>query len=184
MADGEERPRFDVYGTLLVVSFVMTLGAVLVLNYELSTNWKYDVFGGKTTAETWHNTQLRDLSKRYEVPYVEVRQVDIDEWNRINKGSKFPVTDYEWPKEYKLDVYPVDPRVDNLWAKTIPGKSEPDDVQKKALDLKAQLDILAPVEEPKKEPPKTEPPKADEPKKDDTKPPEKADAKPPEKADK
>jgi len=161
MADGVEKPRFDVYAMLLLLSFLMTLGAVLLLNYDLSESYDFKLFGDKPASHTWHITEFQEVGKHYAIPgYVEVRKQDMDDWEAIHKGEKFPIKkeDYEWPKDYDVGGHPVDPALDN--------QLNVDDAQKEA--KKKGLDALAAL-------------KPDEPKKDE-KPPEKAPDKVPEKA--
>ncbi|HLX62571.1 MAG TPA: hypothetical protein VKX17_14940 [Planctomycetota bacterium] len=166
MADGVEKPRFDVYAMLLLLSFLMTLGAVLLLNDDLSSNYGFKLFGDKPAGHTWHITEYQEVGKHYAIPgYVELRKQDLDDWETIHKGEKFPIpkADYEWPKDYDVAGHPINPALDN--------QQNVDDASKPAV-IKG-LEALAAV--------KPDEPKKDEPKKDE-KPPEKAPDKVPEKA--
>ncbi len=120
-----ERPRFDVFGTLLILTFLMTLGACLILNDDLTSHWGYKGILGDPPKDQqkWHLTEYRDLTKKYDNPsYVDVRKVDLDEWKAINtvdgKVAPFPVTGLpDGPADYKVNEFPEIDTNRNTWSK-------------------------------------------------------------------
>ncbi|MEI6232124.1 MAG: hypothetical protein WCT04_03675 [Planctomycetota bacterium] len=168
--DNADKPSFDVYGMLLLLGFLMTLGSTLLLNDELTTNWGFKLGGDAPPAQPWHITQYRDLTKNYSpnAPYIDIRKKDLDEWKVArNKtgavnGSTFPVKDFEWPAGYKANEYAVDPLSPNNWESVQPNTSDDATVAKEKAARLEQFNLLlnsvpkdVPVEAPK-EPAKTE----------------------------
>jgi len=119
MADSQiikiEKPPFDIYGTLLVLSFVCTGFAAFLLYDDLSTNWSY----GKTDSKV-----AVTLTKPNEDPVknpgiINVRDEDLKDWELIQKNAgvkspTFPVSDYKWPEGYNPLENPVRGETDNL----------------------------------------------------------------------
>jgi len=148
--DGSDRPVFDVYGMLLILAFCMTLGAALLLNDDLSSNWGFKLGGDAPAAQPWHITQYRDLTKSYNpnAPYIDVRQKDMTEWklarNRTGavNGNNFPVKDYEWPAGYKVNEFPVDPLSPNNWEYAQPNANDDAKTAKTKADMLEQYNLL------------------------------------------
>ena len=168
--DNADRPSFDIYGMLTIVTFLLMAGACYLLFDDLSSNWGFVMFGDKPNAKrATHLTEYRDIGKIS--PYVILRQEDRDDWDNISEsikgGKDFPVKDYEWPKGYDPVKFPVQPSVNN-WAKT----QDPQDGDKWKAAFEALLAAAAEKEvapEAPKAPEKTAPEKApDAPKTDDT----------------
>jgi len=115
-----EKEPFDVYGMMVILSFVFTLGAVLVLNQELTTNWgarNFLMFGDEHKPVPIHVTQLnRDPKKRADI--IDLRKEDKDDWKlalKNREGSdRLPVSNFEWPAGFDPLENPVLPDQDNL----------------------------------------------------------------------
>jgi hypothetical protein len=157
-----EKPKFDVYGMLLVLSFLMTGVAAFLLNDDLSSNWGFKLFGDKdSTKRATHITELHDLTRP--TPYVVLRKEDIEDWKAIPEdvrgGKEFPVKNWEWPEGYDVYANPVLPNGDNL------SKIKEDQIQKllSTAEKEAPPEPVArkeePKETPKETPPTPEPPK-------------------------
>jgi len=165
-----ERPAFDVFGAILVLSFLATLGAALLMRQELVDNWGYGI--DKSSAEfrdkAVHISEMNKDPKKYE-DYVQVTDTDLKEWEMIKgKGTPFPVTNFKWPEGYDPLENPVKPGANNL--ETIP------EAQRGALmkDWSPAGEGAAPAptekkEEEKKEETKTEPAPAPAEKKEEAK---------------
>lgn len=111
-----ERPVFDVYGTMLILGFVATLGATLILRQELIENWGWAV--EKTDAAFTNRavniTQINDNPEKYP-NYVKVTETDLKEWRLIKgENTPFPVSSFAWPEGYDPLENPVKPGADNL----------------------------------------------------------------------
>ncbi len=165
-----DKPSFDVFAMLLLLGFLMTLGAALLLNDALTNDWGFKLGGDAPPAQSWHLTQYRDLAKNYNpnAPFIDVRKKDIEEWERArNKtgkenGKAFPVKDYEWPAGYKVNEFPVDPSKSNNWEDAQPNANDAPEVAKTKAAFLEQYNLLltaaavAPVPEAPKETPKDE----------------------------
>jgi len=159
-----DRPAFDVYGAILVLSCLATLGAALLMRQELLDNWGWGV--DKANSEAMHPavhiTEMNKDPDKYR-DFVQVTDSELAEWEKIKgKGTKFPVDSYKWPEGFDPLENPVKPGANNL--ETIP------EAQRNALmkDWTPASEGAAPAE--KKE--GTEPPpaeKKEEAKKEETK---------------
>jgi hypothetical protein len=110
-----EKPPFDVYAMMLILSTLLTLGACLLINDDLSKNWNFWVDKTDKAAldKATHITQITDDPAK-DVG-LKIQKVDLEEWAKIKgKGSKFPITDYEWPAGYDPAKSPVRGDTDNL----------------------------------------------------------------------
>ena len=145
-----DKPSFDVYGMLLVLGFVLTLGSTLLLNDSLTSDWGFKLGGDAPAQQSWHLTQYRDLTKTYSAnaPYVDVRKKDLDEWkkahNRTGKenGDNFPVKNFEWPAGYKVNEFPVDPLKANNWEEAQPNPNDSAEVAKTKAATLEQYNLL------------------------------------------
>src|SRR5258707_368852 len=96
-----DKPGFNVYGMMVVLSFFMMLGACLLLNDVLAESWGFKLGGDPPKLQSWHITEYRDLNKNYSsnARYLDVRQKDLDEWKLARNdsgapnGDNFPVKD-------------------------------------------------------------------------------------------
>lgn len=137
-----ERPGFDVYAMLLVLSFFFLLGATLLLNDDLDKNWGFWLPPENLPKKAEHITEINDEPAKFP-GLIKVRDVDVAEWKLAYEGyygkkvsdEDFPVKDYKWPSGYKPLEHPVMPGADNL--QTVPkdqiealmqGYKGPDDV--------------------------------------------------------
>ena len=167
-----DKPVFDVYAMLLVLSFVFTGGAALLINADLTNKWNFWSPKGDIK-QKWYITQMNDKEDQFP-KYTKLRKEDLDDWKRINGVDKFTVSDYEWPEGFDPLVNPVLPNTDNLAgipeaARTalMKGYSGPSDasVPEKAPESKESGGDK--TEAPKTDAPKTDAPKTDTPAKVD-----------------
>ena len=106
MADAAEKPPFDIYAMLLVLTFVVYLGGFLLVNDDLSTNYGFKLFGETDKSKrATHITEIHDVGK--ESPYVIIRKEDLDDYKAIKGGQDLPVKGYTWPEGYDPYKNPV-----------------------------------------------------------------------------
>lgn len=137
-----DRPGFDVYAMLLLLSFCFLLGATLLLNDDLDKNWGFWLPPENRPAKAERITQINEDPAKYR-EFINIREVDLKEWalaRESETGKKvslddFPVKDFKWPEGYDPLVNPVLPGADNLDAlkggpldKLMQGYKGPDDV--------------------------------------------------------
>jgi len=120
-----EKPSFDVYAMMLILGFLATLGATLVMKKDLDENWRGTSADGRMpkVAEgvTKFNSQTdadrvggQKLSKE-----PEVTAEDLEDWTRIaelNKELALP----DKPAKYK--PYPAWYKPTKNAVSTLPGK--------------------------------------------------------------
>lgn len=132
-----EKLPFDVYAMMLILSFLAVLGAILLLNDDLTKNW-YQGQEGKEVSEyiTQVNEQVGD-NKNNE---PQISEKDRRDYKLIIKDASIPsFKEYpEWLKPAK----PVDPT---------PGKDNTDGVPQNVLDT-LRNDYKDPVYTPDVEP--------------------------------
>src|SRR5437899_2059257 len=101
-----EKPPFDVYGMLLILSFIFTIGATLFLNDELDKNWDFWADKANAPKKAVTITEINDdptnTSKK---DLVNVRKKDLEEWDIAAKSvygakAEFPVKDFKWPEGF------------------------------------------------------------------------------------
>jgi hypothetical protein len=113
MADAADKPKFDIYGMLLVLTFLVYLGGFLIVNDDLTNNYGFKLFGDKDTSKhASHITELHEPNK--DSQFVSLRQEDLNDYLLIKGiGAKdFPIKNYEWPKEFDTSTKgPVRPNV-------------------------------------------------------------------------
>lgn len=175
-----EKPPFDVYGMMLILCFLFTLGATLLLNDELDKHWDFWAPKDNMPKKATHLTEINDQPDKYP-ELINVRKLDLDEWKitskSVNGGKevKFPEENFAWPEGYDPLANPVIPFEDNL-TKLAP------DVREKLMKGRDYGDgggaapapkteapapkADAPAETPKADAPKADAPKADAPKAD------------------
>jgi hypothetical protein len=108
----KDKPGFDVYAMMLILGFVFTSIATLLLNDDLSKNWNFWADGPVEKAV--NITKINEDSENYP-EYVHLTKIDLDEWRLcVGKDAPFPVTDFEWPAGYDPLKYAVKPQTDNL----------------------------------------------------------------------
>lgn len=138
-----ERPTFDVYAMLLLLSFSFLLGATLLLNDDLDKNWGFWLPPENRPAKAERITQINDDPAKYR-DLIHVREIDLKEWalaRESETGKKvsiddFPIKDFKWPEGYDPLNNPVLPGADNLESlktdgaidKLMQGYKGPDDV--------------------------------------------------------
>ena len=115
-----DKPKFDVYAMLVILTFVCTLGATLMLNDNLDKVWGYWVKPEERKPRALHLTQMN--SEKPESDRVKISELDRKEWELAAEqvhGSKqeFTVSGFDWPSGYDPNQHPVLPNKDNL---TIP----------------------------------------------------------------
>ena len=114
-----EKPPFDVYGMMLILCFLFTLGATLLLNDELDKHWDFWADAKNPPKKATHLTEINDQPDKYP-ELINVRKTDLDEWAltsvSVNGGKKvdFPEKDFKWPEGYDPLANPVTPGEDNL----------------------------------------------------------------------
>lgn len=110
-----EKPPFDVYAMMLILAFVFTGGATLLLNDDLDKNWGFwiPVEDSAARKRAVHITQINDDPENYP-DYLKLTKVDKEEWEIITKNAPLPQKDYEWPEGYDPLKHPVKANADNL----------------------------------------------------------------------
>ena len=112
-----EKPPFDVYAMMLILAFVFTGGATLLLNDDLDKNWgfwipKEDAAARKRAV---HITQINDDPEKFP-DYLKLTKTDKEEWDIITNKAPLPEKDFEWPEGYDPLNHPVKANADNLSA--------------------------------------------------------------------
>jgi len=112
----------DLYGTLVILTFLFTLAATLMLNDNLSKEWSYWVKPRPRRAE--HITK-QNSEPESNPNLIDVTKEDFEDWNLAAKhyyGSEqpFPIPENEWnwPKDYNPYKNPI--KVDALRSDTTP----------------------------------------------------------------
>lgn len=180
-----EKPPFDVYGMMLILCFLFTTGATLLLNDELDKHWDFWAKKEAPPKKALNITQInKDPAKFGDL--VEVRDVDLEEWKITatsvagGKLPEFPEKDFKWPDGYDPLAYPVTPGADNLDTGKLPeaqraalmkgrdyGEGGTPAPEKKPDGAAPAPKADAPAgEAPKADAPKADAPKADAPKAD------------------
>lgn len=153
-----DKPKFDVYAMLVILTFLFTLGSTLMLNDDLDKNWDFWIKPEQRGERAVHITQMNQ--DKSDSVMVKVSDTDRKEWELAAKrvyGSDqtFPTSGYEWPAGFDPNVTPVRANADNL--KDIPENA------RNAL-MAGYKGSTAPVGAPAAEAPKADAPKADAPK--------------------
>ncbi|HYG75093.1 MAG TPA: hypothetical protein VEK08_08830 [Planctomycetota bacterium] len=151
-----EKPPFDVYAMLLILSFVFTVGATLLLNDELDKNWGFWEPKEQVRPRALHITEINEAPDKYP-DLINVRKIDLEEWkiaieNQTGKKADFPEKGFEWPAGYDPLAHPIVPGEDNL-AKV--PKEQIDALLKgreQAGETKAEAPAPAPAEKPAEKP--------------------------------
>ena len=105
-----DKTRHDVYGTLVMLTFVFVTASSVILYKELTDNWG---FGVNPQPEVAVNiTKINENPADYP-NIVKVTDTDRKEWDLCAKvlypgtAPDFPVTGYEYPAGYDPLKYPV-----------------------------------------------------------------------------
>lgn len=176
-----EKPPFDVYGMMLILCFLFTLGASLLLNDELDKHWDFWADAKNPPKKALHITEINDQPDKYP-ELINLRKLDRAEWDLTSvsvNGKKvdFPEKGWEWPEGYDPLANPVTPGEDNLTKlapeireKLMKGRDYGEGGAAPAPKTEApapapKADAPAP-ETPKTDAPKTDAPKTDAPKAD------------------
>lgn len=146
-----EKPPFDVYAMFTILTFLATLGATLIINKDLTENWKAGLEPMPKVAEgvTAHNSQTeadtgpgnQKVSKEPEVTPEDLADYEI--------LAKQGVATQDKPKNYK--PYPgwLNPKKNPI--STMPGKDNtegvPENVRKDLADKYVETDPLKGPEE-------------------------------------
>jgi hypothetical protein len=111
-----DRPGFDVYGAMLVLSFLAALGAAWLMRQELVDNygWNIDKNSPEFKDQAVHITEINKDPQKYP-EIVQLTETDQKEWEFIKgKGTVFPVKDFKWPEGYDPLEHAVKPLANNL----------------------------------------------------------------------
>src|SRR3954462_8806195 len=90
-----EKPPFDVYGMMLILCFLFTTGATLLLNDELDKHWDFWYKKESPPKKAVTLTEINDDPAKYG-HVVKLRKVDLEEWKitstSVNGGKpvEFP----------------------------------------------------------------------------------------------
>lgn len=109
-----EKPGFDVFAMLLILSFFFLLGATLLLNDDLDKNWGFWTPADQIPKKAEHLTQINDDPAKYP-GLIKVRDIDLTEWKLAYEGyygkkvseDDFPEKDFKWPSGYDPLNHPV-----------------------------------------------------------------------------
>ena len=112
-----EKPPFDVYAMMLILGFVFTVGATLLLNDDLDKNWGFWE-KKEESKRAVHITEINETPDKFP-DLISVRDIDLKEWaiaveNQTGKKAEFPEKDFKWPEGYDSLANPVVPGEDNL----------------------------------------------------------------------
>jgi hypothetical protein len=170
-----DKVPFDVYAMLIILTFLFTGGATLMINDRLSKEWQFWDDKATIKNKSVHLTQMNPDPAKYPEGLVVVQDVDKDEWKLIDAESQspgeFPHRDFDWPAGYDPMQYPVKFKEDFLGPKEDTKRR---DAFQKLADAKVSGVVEktstgpapAPADAPKADAPKADAPKADAPKAD------------------
>ena len=95
-----EKPPFDVYAVMMVLTFLLTLGAILMLNDELRKNWFGAEPPGTEHAEhlTVLNSQTDEQKTTHgESPWTQITEEDMRDYPLLAEGEELKITKYpDW----------------------------------------------------------------------------------------
>jgi hypothetical protein len=150
-----DRPGFDVYAMLLVLSFTFLLGATLLLNDDLDKNWGFWLPPENRPAKAERITQINEDPAKYR-EFINVREEDLKEWALAREAETGK--NFKWPEGYNPLENPVLPGADNL--QTLKGDDGPNSPLNKLMQgYKGPNDVNtpAPTEAPPTPPATTNP---------------------------
>jgi hypothetical protein len=118
-----DKPGFDVYAMMLIVSAVFLGVSIYLLNDYLTT--VYDFWNENPAKRAQHLTLLNDDPVN-KPDIAKIGKQDLEEWGfaykaLTGKTGDFPVTGFEWPDGYDPLEHPVMENQDNL--KAIPAEA-------------------------------------------------------------
>jgi hypothetical protein len=98
-----DKPRFDVYSMIVILTFVFTLGSTLMLNDHLDKVWDFWAKPEQRKEHAVHLTVMNSDDPNSQK--VKLNETDLKEWDLASEqdtGSKspFPYSNYEWPKGF------------------------------------------------------------------------------------
>lgn len=109
----KDKAQFNVYAMLLILCFVFTGGAALMLNDELDKTWNFWEEKGKILKAV-NITKMNDDPGKYPDVFM-VTPTDLKEWSYCSEpGATFTVKDYQYPDGYNALENPVKANTDNL----------------------------------------------------------------------
>ena len=156
-----EKIPHDVYGTLVILTFLFTAGASLMLYDNLTKEWAYGAKQRPDRAE--HITKINNDPVNHP-DLIDVTKEDLEDWARaakhLNPGEEptfpLPESDWRWPQGFDVYKNPVKPNVNNADPTVLPE----DQRSKLMLGYKsaAAAEAAPPAEAPKAPP--AEAPKA------------------------
>lgn len=112
-----DKPKFDVYAMLVILTFLATLGATLMLNDDLDKNCDFWIKPEQRGERAVHITLMNQEDAASSM--VKLSETDRKEWDLAAKhayGSdqNFTESGYEWPSGYNVNANPVRANADNL----------------------------------------------------------------------
>ncbi|HYF52386.1 MAG TPA: hypothetical protein VEJ63_23470 [Planctomycetota bacterium] len=116
-----DKPKFDVYAMLIILTFLATLGATLMLNDNLDKVWGFWIPPENRKERSVHITVMNENENS---DRVKISERDMKEWYLAaeqvygGKQENFTETNFEWPQGYDVNQHPVMPNKNNL--ETIP----------------------------------------------------------------
>jgi len=121
-----EKVPFNVYGMLIILTFIFTGGACWLLGDDLSKNWHYFDKKEEWTKKAVHITQINESPDTYPDNF-KLTATDKEEYELAYKSvyKKDPPPlgkDYEWPEGFDPLKYPVKFNQDNLHSDTDPQR--------------------------------------------------------------
>jgi hypothetical protein len=159
-----EKVPFNVYGMLIILTFLFTGGACWLLGDDLSKNWKY--FDNKEemakNKKAVHITTINDNPEQYPDNF-KLTAVDKEEYEFAFKSAfkKDPPPlekDFEWPGTFDPLKYSVKFNQDNLHSDTDPEREKQSAALMAADPLKDTVSAETPKEPPKEKPPEEKKP--------------------------
>jgi hypothetical protein len=115
-----EKVPFDVYAMLIILTFLFTGGATLMINDRLSKEWQFWDDKATIKEKSVHLTLMNPDQAKYPEGLVHVQETDLKEWKLIEaegSNSEFPIRDFEWPAGYDPMKYPIKFKEDFLGPK-------------------------------------------------------------------
>ena len=115
-----DKVPFDVYAMLIILTFLFTGGATLMINDRLSKEWQFWDDKATIKEKAVHITLMNPDTSKYPEGLVHVQETDLKEWKLIeieSGGADFPYRDYEGPAGYDPMKYPIKFKEDFLGPK-------------------------------------------------------------------
>jgi len=106
-----DKVPFDIYAMLVILTFLATGGATLMINDRLSSEWQFWADKAKIQPKATHLTLINPDPAKYPEGLVVVQDQDKEEWKLIEheygQDAEFPLKEYDWPTGYDPAKYQI-----------------------------------------------------------------------------